>query len=88
MSGAVSYHLTLTADMEEPGLVPSAFDLLRTQARACGLKEVGGIKVHLELQVSGRVRSQQVEELRARLEALWFGEVEGCEIRRPAEEQA
>ena len=86
MSGAASYHLTLTAEMEEPGLVPAAFDVLRTQAKACGLKEVEGIKIHLELQVSGRVHSQQVEELRARLEALWFGAVDSCEIKRPKDD--
>ncbi len=69
--------------MNEPALVPAAFDLLRLNARACGLRDVGHIHIHLSVEVEGRCYEGHVKELRERLGVLWFGDVTGVKVREP-----
>lgn len=66
------YTATLEVDMNEPALVPAAFDLLRLNARACGLPDIGHIYIHLSVELEGFTHERKVEELGNRLEALWL----------------
>lgn len=87
MSGKQRYTVTLEADFSEPALTPAAFDLFRLNARACGLPDVGHIHIHLSVEVEGFTHERKVQELRERLEALWFGgvsEVKVSEVETPA----
>ncbi len=83
MSGTRHHTVTLEVDMTEPALVPAAFDLFRLNARACGLPDVGHIHVHLSVEVEGSCYEGQVEELKERLAALWFGDVTGVKVKEP-----
>ena len=78
-----SYTVTLEADMNEPALVPAAFDLLRLNARACGLPDVGHIYIHFSVEVEGFTHEGKVTELRERLAALWFGGVAKVQVNEP-----
>ncbi len=83
MNGEPRRTVTLEVDMSEPALVPAAFDLLRLNARACGLPDVDRIYIHLTVEVEGRCFEKQVDELSERLGALWFGDVTGVKVREP-----
>jgi hypothetical protein len=75
--------VTLEVDMNEPALVPAAFDLLRLNARACGLRDVGQIYIHLKIEVEGSCYEGHVKELRERLGVFWFGDVTGVKVKEP-----
>ena len=78
--------VTLEVDMTEPALLPAAFDLLRLNARACGLPDVERIFIHLTVEVEGTCHPRQVQELNERLGALWFGDVTKVEVKEPRTE--
>lgn len=80
MSEKQRYTVTLEADFNEPALTPAAFDLFRLNARACGLPDVGHIHIHLSVEVEGFTHERKVQELRERLEALWFGGVSAVKV--------
>ncbi len=74
-TGERFYTVEITTDTIEPALTGTVFDLMRTQARALGLADVGHIYVHIKMEFSGRAAPGDIEELEARLEALWLGQV-------------
>ena len=82
------YHVTLEVDLNEPALVPAAFDLLRLNARACHLSDVENIFIHLTIEVGGKAHEREVEELRERLGALWLGDVTDVTIKEPRQAEA
>ncbi len=71
--------------MVEVALVPAAFDLLRLNARACNLPDVENIFIHLTLVVEGSAHERNIDELRERLGALWFGDVTDVTIKERSE---
>jgi hypothetical protein len=80
MNDKQHYTVTLEVDFSEPALTPAAFDLFRLNARACGLPDVGHIHIHLSVEVAGFTHERKVQELRDRLEALWFGGVASVKV--------
>lgn len=83
MSERQHHVVTLEADIDEPALVPAAFDLLHLNARACGLPDVERIHIHLTVKVEGSCYDAQVKELKSRLHTLWFGGVSKVQIIEP-----
>jgi hypothetical protein len=81
MNDKQHYTVTLEADTNEPALTGAVFDLLRTHARACGLPDIGHISVNLSVDFAGATYPRRIEELRARLDALWLGQVAKVEVR-------
>jgi len=65
----------VTLDLKEPALVPAAFDLVRTYARAYGLANVGKILITLRVEFDGQTHAQHVDEFSDRLEQLWIGQI-------------
>lgn len=83
MSDKQHHIVTLDVDFNEPALVPAAFDLLRLNARACNLPDVDNIFVHLTLVVEGSAYERNIDELRERLGALWFGDITKVQVLEP-----
>ncbi len=80
MNREQSYTVTLEADHSEPALTGAVFDILRVHARACGLPDIGYISVNLTVEFAGFTCPRRIEELRARLDALWLGQVSKVEV--------
>jgi hypothetical protein len=74
------YTVTLEADTNEPALTGAVFDILRVHARACDLPDIGHISVNLTVECAGFTCPRRIEELRARLDALWLGQVSKVEV--------
>ena len=70
-------HHTITIEVNicEPALAPAVFDLLRQHARAHGLSDVGQIFVTVSVEFSGQTELKEVDELGARIENLWLGQI-------------
>lgn len=68
-----SHKLNISCSTTEPALAAYLFDLLRTQARACGFPDVDRIEITVNARFSGLTHTfPEFEELKARLDQVWL----------------
>ena len=79
-------HVIVECSVNEPALIPAAFDLMRTYARAYDLPDVEDIDITMHIEFGGRLSDVMLSDFKHQLDHLWFGRVEKVLTKEPKPE--